>query len=58
MKPYVKQYENGILVNPITKEKPYLHPVNKILAMRMQSKRRYWAITRNRFFTGKTATRW
>lgn len=22
-KPYVKKYENGILVNPITKEKPY-----------------------------------
>lgn len=28
--PYVKQYENGILVNPITKENPYIqHAGNK-----------------------------
>ena len=24
-KPYVKEYKNGLLVNPITKDKPYLH---------------------------------
>lgn len=27
-KPYVKQFENGVCVNPITKENPYLHRFN------------------------------
>lgn len=58
MKPYVKKYENGILVNPITKEQPYLHSINIALSKLGQRKNRYWAIVRNRFFTGRTSTRW
>lgn len=56
--PYVKKYENGILVNPITKENPYLHTPRLSDLKRGTSKLRYWAITRNRFFTGRTATRY
>lgn len=49
MKPYVKKYENGILVNPITKDNPYLHPATEKI-----NKFRFWQTVRNRFFTGKT----
>jgi len=47
--PYVKKYENGILVNPITKENPYLFGKEKI-----NLGRRFWSTVRNRFFTGLT----
>lgn len=47
--PYVKKYENGILVNPITKENPYLFGNEKL-----NFSRRFWSIVRNNFFTGQT----
>jgi len=48
--PYVKKYENGILVNPITKENPYLFGSPKINIL----KQRFWSTVRNRFLTGLT----
>jgi hypothetical protein len=47
--PYVKKYENGILVNPITKENPYLFP--KSILPRFF---RTWRTARNKYFTGRT----
>ena len=56
--PYVKKYENGILVNPITKENPYLNNPNisilKQLLFTENSKNRMWQSLSNRFFKGKT----
>jgi len=49
--PYVKQYENGILVNPITKENPYLFGKERIKSL---LGRRFWSVVRNKFFTGQT----
>jgi len=49
--PYVKKYENGILVNPITKENPYLFGKQSLhgnLGLR------FWSTVRNEFFTGLT----
>lgn len=45
--PYVKKFENGILVNPITKENPYLFGKKKI-----SLGQRFWSTVRNKFFTG------
>lgn len=47
--PYVKKYKNGILVNPITKENPYLFGKEKI-----NLGQRFWSTVRNKFFTGMT----
>lgn len=59
--PYVKKYVNGILVNPITKETPYLNsPHVSYLKMfqraneRWSSKYRRWEFMKNKFFIGKT----
>jgi len=49
--PYKKEYKDGILQNPITKENPYLFPVQLKLA---QKGFRFWSTVRNKFFTGKT----
>lgn len=52
--PYVKKYENGILLNPITKENPYLFsPIRD----RIGRKFRMWQTVRNAFFTGKTVVK-
>jgi len=48
--PYVKKYENGILVNPITKENPYLFPEQLKLK---RNNWRVWQKIRNRFFVGR-----
>ncbi len=56
--PYVKKYENGILVNPITKENPYLFASIKNLEGSNFSKFRRWAIERNKFFVGKVVSKW
>ena len=48
--PYVKKYENGILVNPITKYNPYLFP-EKIINRTF--KNGFWQKARNKFFLGK-----
>lgn len=58
MKPYVKQYENGILTNPITKENPYLHAPSLKHYKGGASRCRYWQIVQNKFFTGRTAVRY
>lgn len=50
-KPYVKKYENGILMNPITKSNPYLFG-KEILKGNLGM--RSWSIVRNRFFKGLT----
>ena len=50
--PYVKNYENGILVNPITKENPYLFATIAKLE-KLSRGLKYWGIVRNRFFTGR-----
>ena len=55
MKPYVKQFENGILINPITKEKPYLHGVD--IKETIGQRFRIWQTFRNNFFTGKTVVK-
>jgi hypothetical protein len=48
--PYVKKVENGILVNPITKENPYLFSPHSYLKTTF----RMWQTVRNKFFTGQT----
>jgi len=48
---YVKKYENGILVNPITKENPYLFGKE---SLKGNLGRRFWSVVRNKFFTGQT----
>jgi len=52
--PYVKQYENGILVNPITKDNPYLFGKPKI---NLGRRFRFWRTVRNKFFTGLTVVK-
>jgi len=47
--PYVKKYENGILINPITKDNPYLFGKENI-----NIGLRFWSTVRNKFFTGLT----
>jgi len=59
--PYKKQYSNlGILLNPITKENPYLNApniaLNKLFERKKAIKLRYWERTRNKFFLGNTIT--
>ena len=49
-KPYVKEYQNGILVYPITKENPYLFSPTKNIKPYF----RMWQTIRNKYFTGKT----
>jgi len=49
-KPYVKIYKEGILINPITKENPYLSTPHNYL----KPSQRMWQNIINRFFTGKT----
>jgi len=50
--PYKKQYnENGVLLNPITKENPYLFSVQ---LKSVQKDFRCWSTIINKFFTGKT----
>jgi len=51
--PYVKKYENGILVNPITKENPYLFASTKNFRGSNYSSFRIWITERNKFFVGK-----
>ncbi len=51
-KPYVKQFKNGILINPITKENPYLHNID--LKNTIGKIFRIWRTVRNKFFTGKS----
>jgi len=48
--PYVKKYENGILVNPITKDNPYLFPAK---IMQRTYRNGFWQRLRNRFFVGR-----
>lgn len=55
--PYVKEYDsNGILLNPITKENPYLFRPHvgfeKMRAMAVGSKQRVWEPIWNKFFKG------
>jgi hypothetical protein len=54
--PYVKKYENGILVNPITKKEPYLNAPNiQIIKMLKQwSTWTRWQPIQSQFFKGKT----
>ncbi len=58
--PYKKQYVDGILVNPITKENPYLNApniaLNKLFERKKAIKLRYWERVRNKFFLGNTIT--
>jgi len=54
MKPYVKKFENGILVNPITKKSPYLHPRS---VKPFGTLVRFWQTVRNNYFTGSTVVR-
>ena len=50
--PYKKQYDkNGILLNPITKEEPYLHAPHP--AFNRKGSFRNWALKVNKFFTGR-----
>jgi len=56
--PYVKKYENGILVNPITKENPYLFAPIKGLSGSNYATRRMWRNERNKFFVGKVVFNW
>lgn len=50
--PYKKQYDkNGGLLNPITKETPYLHAPHP--AFNKRGSFRYWASQVNKFFTGR-----
>jgi len=51
--PYVKVCKDGILTNPITKEKPYLNNLNPFFVKRNCF--RMWKKTRNKFFNGLTA---
>lgn len=58
--PYKKQYDqNGILVNPITKETPYLNnasiSLKKLFNHRKSSKFKIWESNKNKFFKGKIA---
>jgi len=58
--PYKRQLDkNGILLNPITKENPYLHKANislqKLFNYRKTSKFKIWEANRNKFFKGKVA---
>jgi hypothetical protein len=57
-KPYVKQFEKGVLINPITKEKPYLNNPNvslfKLMQHRLTGRFRIWEPTFNKFFKGKS----
>lgn len=48
--PYVKKYENGILVNPITKENPYLFTAIKTQRTYPSG---FWQRVRNKFFVGR-----
>ena len=48
--PYVKEFKDGILVNQITKETPYVNQRVKYFGF---TKRR-WETIRNKFFTGQT----
>lgn len=42
-KPYVKQYVNGILINPITKENPYfVYPKNHIAKTKKKPTRKQY----------------
>jgi len=60
--PYVKKYVNGVLVNPITKENPYLNAPNvsfkKMLERAKNSTSRFWEQNRNKFFTGKSIVKY
>lgn len=59
--PYVKKYENGILINPITKDKPYLNSPSvhfkKIFEESQISMNRFWQLSLNKFFKGKSIVR-
>ena len=48
-KPYVKNYKNGVLKNPITKENPYLFAPK----LNYRSSFRMWIRQRNKFFIGR-----
>lgn len=56
--PYVKNYVDGILTNPITAANPYLfapHPYFlKIQNKPSEFKRKVWNVVRNRYFKGLT----
>jgi len=59
MKPYRKIYDSrGVLTNPITKNEPYLHPIQKSFANMFQIWHTYtvWTAINNKFFKGKTPT--
>lgn len=51
--PYVKKYENGILVNPITKDNPYLFTPIKT----QRYPRGFWQRVRNKFFIGRNVVK-
>lgn len=58
--PYRKQYDkNGVLLNPITKENPYLNKVDiylkKVFDRRKSSNLKIWERNANKFFKGKIA---
>jgi hypothetical protein len=60
-RPYKKQYDkNGILLNPITKEKPYLHAPRvsalKEFKRKAAIKLRFWERVRNTYFIGNNVT--
>lgn len=48
--PYVKQFENGLVVNPITSTYPLNTPI--LLTRQIKSQFRRWKQSANKFFVG------
>lgn len=60
--PYKKEYDQaGNLLNPITKENPYLFSpigiIDKRTGLPRVMRYKMWQIIRNKFFTGKTVVK-
>ena len=56
-RPYKKEYSaDGVLLNPITKDKPYLHGVKP--KEKPKSRFRFWQPAFNQYFKDRIAARY